>query len=241
MIGWIEEAAIAVRPPADGPLGQRRLLGHRDQARAGARACRLSGVHAQGHDRSLLHGLRRESCSRRASALYPQFATHNALTVASVIEDAGGVEGFEFQRLHGMGEALYAALLAELPRSGVPRLRAGRRPPRSARLSGAAAAGEWRQFLVRLGRRRSQACRSKKFCAVRKIASASRGRDARNRENSAAARSLCSRSGATPPASSSASAQASTHSSPKFAPARRSRRSRTARRRHRAAPASSAR
>ena len=28
---------------------------------------------------------------------------------------AGGVEGFEFQRLHGMGEALYDALLAELP------------------------------------------------------------------------------------------------------------------------------
>ncbi len=47
--------------------------------------------------------------------LFPQFATHNALTVASVIEDAGGVDGFEFQRLYGMGEALYAALLAELP------------------------------------------------------------------------------------------------------------------------------
>jgi RHH-type transcriptional regulator, proline utilization regulon repressor / proline dehydrogenase / delta 1-pyrroline-5-carboxylate dehydrogenase len=45
--------------------------------------------------------------------LYPQFATHNALTVASVIEQAGGVEGYEFQRLHGMGEALYLALLAE--------------------------------------------------------------------------------------------------------------------------------
>jgi RHH-type proline utilization regulon transcriptional repressor/proline dehydrogenase/delta 1-pyrroline-5-carboxylate dehydrogenase len=47
--------------------------------------------------------------------LFPQFATHNALTVASVIEDAGGVEGFEFQRLYGMGEALYAALIAEQP------------------------------------------------------------------------------------------------------------------------------
>jgi RHH-type proline utilization regulon transcriptional repressor/proline dehydrogenase/delta 1-pyrroline-5-carboxylate dehydrogenase len=47
--------------------------------------------------------------------LYPQFATHNALTVASVIEDAGGTEGYEFQRLHGMGEALYQALLGELP------------------------------------------------------------------------------------------------------------------------------
>ena len=49
------------------------------------------------------------------SRLYPQFATHNALTVACVIEDAGGTGGYEFQRLHGMGEALYEALLAELP------------------------------------------------------------------------------------------------------------------------------
>jgi RHH-type proline utilization regulon transcriptional repressor/proline dehydrogenase/delta 1-pyrroline-5-carboxylate dehydrogenase len=47
--------------------------------------------------------------------LYPQFATHNALTVASVIEDAGGTGAYEFQRLHGMGEALYQALIAELP------------------------------------------------------------------------------------------------------------------------------
>src|SRR5262245_32188932 len=45
--------------------------------------------------------------------IYPQFATHNALTVASVIEQAGGVEGYEFQRLHGMGEALYEALIGE--------------------------------------------------------------------------------------------------------------------------------
>ena len=49
--------------------------------------------------------------------IFPQFATHNALTVASVIEDAGGVEGFEFQRLYGMGDALYDALLAELPQA----------------------------------------------------------------------------------------------------------------------------
>src|SRR5579862_3163238 len=59
------------------------------------------------------------ACVKRLLAardrLFPQFATHNALTVASVIEDAGGVAGFEFQRLYGMGEALYEALLAELP------------------------------------------------------------------------------------------------------------------------------
>ncbi len=59
------------------------------------------------------------ACTRRLLAarprLYPQFATHNALTVASVIEDAGGVEGYEFQRLHGMGEVLYELLLADHP------------------------------------------------------------------------------------------------------------------------------
>jgi len=47
--------------------------------------------------------------------IYPQFATHNALTVASVVEEAGGVSGYEFQRLHGMGETLYDALRAEAP------------------------------------------------------------------------------------------------------------------------------
>ncbi|MFD2182496.1 bifunctional proline dehydrogenase/L-glutamate gamma-semialdehyde dehydrogenase PutA [Rhodoplanes azumiensis] len=47
--------------------------------------------------------------------LSPQFATHNALTIASVIEIAGGTEGYEFQRLHGMGAALYARLLADEP------------------------------------------------------------------------------------------------------------------------------
>src|SRR5262249_57599635 len=47
--------------------------------------------------------------------VYPQFATHNALTVASVVEEAGGVSGYEFQRLHGMGETLFEALLDEHP------------------------------------------------------------------------------------------------------------------------------
>src|SRR5438105_10937876 len=46
--------------------------------------------------------------------LFPQFATHNALTVATVLELAGD-SGFEFQRLHGMGEALYAQLSQDRP------------------------------------------------------------------------------------------------------------------------------
>ncbi|TAK13346.1 MAG: bifunctional proline dehydrogenase/L-glutamate gamma-semialdehyde dehydrogenase, partial [Rhizorhabdus sp.] len=57
-----------------------------------------------------------------APALYPQFASHNAHTLAAVrgMADGAGVT-IEHQRLHGMGEALYAA--AE-KRYGSLRLRA---------------------------------------------------------------------------------------------------------------------
>jgi len=44
-------------------------------------------------------------------ALYPAFATHNAHTVAAIAELAGDAEGWEFQRLHGMGEELYAEVV----------------------------------------------------------------------------------------------------------------------------------
>jgi RHH-type proline utilization regulon transcriptional repressor/proline dehydrogenase/delta 1-pyrroline-5-carboxylate dehydrogenase len=44
-------------------------------------------------------------------AFYPQFATHNAHTLAAVTVLAEGRLDVECQRLHGMGEALYAALL----------------------------------------------------------------------------------------------------------------------------------
>jgi RHH-type transcriptional regulator, proline utilization regulon repressor / proline dehydrogenase / delta 1-pyrroline-5-carboxylate dehydrogenase len=47
--------------------------------------------------------------------IFPQFATHNALTVATVLELSEGQSGFEFQRLHGMGEALYARLSEDYP------------------------------------------------------------------------------------------------------------------------------
>jgi RHH-type proline utilization regulon transcriptional repressor/proline dehydrogenase/delta 1-pyrroline-5-carboxylate dehydrogenase len=42
------------------------------------------------------------------AAIYPQFATHNAHTAVAVQRLADG-RPFEFQRLHGMGEALYRA------------------------------------------------------------------------------------------------------------------------------------
>src|SRR6185437_2680165 len=40
-------------------------------------------------------------------AIYPQFATHNAHTLAVIETLAASRTDFEFQRLHGMGEALY--------------------------------------------------------------------------------------------------------------------------------------
>jgi RHH-type proline utilization regulon transcriptional repressor/proline dehydrogenase/delta 1-pyrroline-5-carboxylate dehydrogenase len=44
-------------------------------------------------------------------AFYPQFATHNAHSVAWILEAAGDRKDFEFQRLHGMGEALYQQIV----------------------------------------------------------------------------------------------------------------------------------
>ncbi|MBX9804681.1 MAG: bifunctional proline dehydrogenase/L-glutamate gamma-semialdehyde dehydrogenase PutA [Alphaproteobacteria bacterium] len=43
----------------------------------------------------------------QSEAVYPQFATHNAQTVAMLLEMAGETKEFELQRLHGMGEALH--------------------------------------------------------------------------------------------------------------------------------------
>ena len=43
--------------------------------------------------------------------LYPQFATHNAHTLASILNFAGSRRDYEFQRLHGMGEELYAEII----------------------------------------------------------------------------------------------------------------------------------
>ncbi len=58
------------------------------------------------------------ACARRlldsGDLLYPQFATHNARIVATLIVMAGECR-FEFQRLYGMGEVLYSVVLDEHP------------------------------------------------------------------------------------------------------------------------------
>ena len=55
-------------------------------------------------------------CARQLLALndriYPQFATHNAHSIAAILEMASSENRFEFQRLHGMGEALHDVILA---------------------------------------------------------------------------------------------------------------------------------
>ena len=54
------------------------------------------------------------ACARAlldSSFVYPQFATHNAHTLASVMHFAGTKTAFEFQRLHGMGEDLYREII----------------------------------------------------------------------------------------------------------------------------------
>jgi RHH-type proline utilization regulon transcriptional repressor/proline dehydrogenase/delta 1-pyrroline-5-carboxylate dehydrogenase len=56
------------------------------------------------------------ACARdmlAARNVYPAFATHNALTVSTLLEYAGDSRDFEFQRLHGMGEGLYENLVRE--------------------------------------------------------------------------------------------------------------------------------
>ncbi|MGH8288322.1 MAG: bifunctional proline dehydrogenase/L-glutamate gamma-semialdehyde dehydrogenase PutA [Steroidobacteraceae bacterium] len=46
--------------------------------------------------------------------IYPQFATHNALTVSAVMAMAPQGAVYEFQRLQGMGQALYEAVRADV-------------------------------------------------------------------------------------------------------------------------------
>jgi len=68
------------------------------------------------------------ACARKLlaapDAVYPQFATHNAHTLAAVHALAGpaaGPQRYEFQCLHGMGEALYEQVVAPVADGGLGR------------------------------------------------------------------------------------------------------------------------
>src|SRR5688500_15417152 len=47
-------------------------------------------------------------------AIYPQFASHNAGTIAALVQMAGDAP-FEMQRLHGMGEGTYREVCRQWP------------------------------------------------------------------------------------------------------------------------------
>ncbi|MBI1300716.1 MAG: bifunctional proline dehydrogenase/L-glutamate gamma-semialdehyde dehydrogenase PutA [Alphaproteobacteria bacterium] len=51
---------------------------------------------------------------KHAAVIYPMFASHNAHTIAAIqnMAEQAGVD-FEFQRLHGMGESLYAQVIGD--------------------------------------------------------------------------------------------------------------------------------
>ena len=57
------------------------------------------------------------ACAKKMLAMndliYAQFATHNAHSVAAILQLAGDKHAYEFQRLHGMGESLHASVMAQ--------------------------------------------------------------------------------------------------------------------------------
>ena len=106
---WVADAGPRARPQADGPAGQGRLLGHRDQGRAGRRPARLSGVHAQGRDRRVLPRLR-QAAARRERRHLPGLRDPQRQHASARSRRWPATTPFEFQRLHGMGEGLYEEL-----------------------------------------------------------------------------------------------------------------------------------
>ena len=89
------------------PTGTRRSSATRS---AGSRAIRCSRARPPPTSPT---SPARAGCWRPATSIYPMFATHNAHTLATILELAGTRRDFEFQRLHGMGEALYAQVVGD--------------------------------------------------------------------------------------------------------------------------------
>ncbi|WP_454780812.1 bifunctional proline dehydrogenase/L-glutamate gamma-semialdehyde dehydrogenase PutA [Legionella sp. WA2022007384] len=64
-----------------------------------------------------------QACAKKiltmTDAIYPQFATHNAYSVAMILNITGDYRDFEFQCLHGMGNELYQQVVPT-ERHGIP-------------------------------------------------------------------------------------------------------------------------
>ena len=115
------------RPPPDGAARQGRVLGQRDQARAGRRPRRLSGLHAQGLHRRRLPRLR-ATAARRAGRGLP-----------AVRDPQRAHAGGDLRRWPGADCARRAVRVPVPARHGRAALRAGRRPARTAGSAGRAA------------------------------------------------------------------------------------------------------
>ena len=103
------------------------------------------------------------ACARlmleRRDVFYPQFATHNAHTVAAIAVLAGNDRRFEFQRLHGMGQALYGEIVGPQGMNQPCRIYAPSAAMRICSPIWCGDPGEWRQHLLRepAGRRQRAA------------------------------------------------------------------------------------
>jgi len=95
-----------------------------------------------------------------ADVIYPQFATHNAGTIAAIVQMARAKNAaFEMQRLHGMGEGIYREF-SRHPLSGEPATTPPAPPAQAGGLKGGAVpvrvyapVGEHRDLLAYLVRR----------------------------------------------------------------------------------------
>ena len=161
VIDFIVDLARRSRPPADGAPGQGRLLGQRDQARAGRRPRRLSGLHAQGPHRRLLPGLRAPAAGRARRGVP---AVRDPQRAHAGGDLPAGRPGDLRRRASTSSSACTAwasrctsrssATGRRRPGPAVPHLRAGRHARNAAGLPGAPPAGERRQHLVRQPHRR---------------------------------------------------------------------------------------
>jgi RHH-type proline utilization regulon transcriptional repressor/proline dehydrogenase/delta 1-pyrroline-5-carboxylate dehydrogenase len=114
VIDWLKQLAGDTRSPLHGAAGEGRLLGHRDQARPGRGAGGFPGLHPQAGDGLPAISPARESCFEASPVSIRNSPPTTPTPGDAILEmaDSMGVTAFEFQRLHGMGEALYAAAKA---------------------------------------------------------------------------------------------------------------------------------
>ena len=155
VIRWLRELAELDQRAAQRAAREGRVLGQRDQAGAGARACRLSGVHAQGQHRRVVPRVRaradRRGCEHLSAVRDSQRAHRR--------DHRRGVRRRPSDRSSSSACMAWARSCMRSRRRGqarpaVPRVCAGRLARRSAAVPGAPPAGERRQYVVRESHRR---------------------------------------------------------------------------------------